>query len=75
MDRGGINIMQPKFATYANWVKLSGLSLTTTYDLLSRGQLRAVKVGKRVLIDVDHGLAWLAAQPRAELNSARKRAA
>jgi len=64
--------MQPKFCTYANWVKISGISLTTTYDLLSRGQLRAVKVGKRVLMDVDYGLAWLAAQPRAELNSARK---
>ncbi len=46
-----------------------------TYDLLSRGEIRAVRVGKRILIDMDHGLALLAAQPRAKLNHTRKQAA
>ena len=66
--------MQPAFASYTEWQRISGLGRTTTYDLLSRGELRAVRVGKRVLIDCNHGLAWLAAQPRAELNCARKAA-
>lgn len=68
-------MLQPAFASYDTWTTISGINRTTTYDLLSRGELRAVKVGTRVLIDVAHGLAWIAAQPRAELNCARKQAA
>jgi hypothetical protein len=35
---------------------------TASYDAIARGHLVAVKVGRRTLIDVDHGLAWIASQ-------------
>ena len=57
--------MQPKYATIATWMALSDLGRTVTYQELANGNLRAIKVGRRTLIDVEAGMAWLAAQPAA----------
>jgi excisionase family DNA binding protein len=57
--------MQPKFVTIQTWVELSGIGRSTSYKLLAAGELHARKIGRRVLIDFEAGMAWLAAQPAA----------
>ncbi len=57
--------MTPKFTTIKGWVELTGMSRSGTYAALSRQNLRAVKQGDKTLIDVEHGLAWLASLPAA----------
>jgi excisionase family DNA binding protein len=59
--------IQPQFATIKTWVSLSGIGRSQTYNLLASGHLRAVKVGARTLIDAQAGLAWIAAQPAADI--------
>jgi len=49
----------PAYATIPNWCAISGMSRSATYLALGRGDLLAKKLGKRVLIDVPHGLAWI----------------
>lgn len=63
--------MQPEFASIDQWVKLSGLGRTTTYSLISQGKLRAVKAGRRTLIDVPAGIAWINSLPEAEVRCGR----
>ena len=63
--------MQPTYASIQDWLKISGLGRTTIYHLLAEGKLRAVKAGTRTLIDVEHGLAWLTAQPAADIKCVR----
>ena len=65
--------MEPKFATIETWLALTGLGRSKTYYLLAEGTLRAIKAGKRTLIDVEHGLAWLRSQPAAEVHCNRSR--
>ncbi len=55
----------PLYAKVPDWCQLSGMGRTSTYEALGRGDLRAVKVGTRTLIDVVHGLEWLASLPPA----------
>jgi hypothetical protein len=47
----------------------------TTYDELGRGNLRAVKVGTRTLINIEAGLAWIASRPAAQIRAPKQRAA
>jgi hypothetical protein len=61
--------MQPQFASVEDWTRISGLGRTTSYKLLGAGHLRAVKAGRRTLIDVPAGLAWLSAQPAAQIRT------
>jgi hypothetical protein len=55
----------PSYATIPVWGELSGFSRASTYRALAAGNLRAIKIGRSVRIDVEHGLAWLAAMPSA----------
>ena len=55
----------PARATVEGWCALSGMSRSGTYEALGRGDLQAVKLGARTLIDVAHGLAWLNSLPPA----------
>jgi len=48
---------------------------TTVYERIGSGELRAVKLGARVLIDVQAGLAWLASLPSADIRCGRRKAA
>ena len=57
----------PERATIGGWCALSGMSRSGTYEALGRGDLQAVKLGTRVLIDVPHGLAWLDGLPPAAI--------
>lgn len=57
----------PARATISTWCALSGMGRSTTYEALGRGDLQAIKLGTRTLIDVPHGLAWLATLPAASV--------
>jgi hypothetical protein len=64
------------YESIALWKIRSGMSTDGVYKSLSNGNLRSIKLGKRTLIDVQHGLAWLASLPAAQIHHApRKRAA
>jgi hypothetical protein len=65
----------PKYATLATWQALSGMSRSASYEAIGRGQLRALKLNGRTLIDVDAGLAWMASLPPAVIKAPHKRAA
>lgn len=52
---------------------MTGMSRSVTYEALGRGDLRAIKLGTRTLIDVEAGLAWLASMPAAEITTGRPR--
>jgi hypothetical protein len=54
----------PDYETIASWCKRTGMSQANVYVKLQAGELLAIKIGTRTHIDVKHGLAWLAAQPR-----------
>jgi hypothetical protein len=63
----------PKFATIDSWVAMSGIGRRSTYGYLGTGELKAVKVGARTLIDVEAGLAWLRSRPPAVIRAPRER--
>ncbi len=65
--------LSPKFATVDGWQQISGMPRRTTYEHLGRGNLRAVKVGARTLIDVPSSLAWLSSLPQAQVAPPRGR--
>ncbi len=67
--------LTPKFGTIDTWIALSGMGRRTTYDELGRGNLRAVKVGTRTLINIEAGLAWIASRPAAQIRAPKQRAA
>ena len=48
---------QPAYASVQRWCDLSGMGRSYTYYELAAGNLRAVKMGAKTLIDVAHGLA------------------
>jgi hypothetical protein len=62
----------PRFTTIELWCAISGLSRRVTYDRLGTGELKAIKVGTRTLIDVEAGLAWLRALPAAKIRPPRQ---
>lgn len=45
-------------------VRVSGISRSAIYNALKRGELRAIKAGKRTLITVSDLQAYLGALPR-----------
>lgn len=66
----------PAFAAITpTWLAISGMSRSATYRALGRGELRAIKLGSRTLIDVEAGLAWLRSQPLARIAPDHKDAA
>jgi hypothetical protein len=64
-----MNVPDPKFATLSQWCAISGMSRTATYNALGRGDLKAIKVGSRTLLDVEPGLAWLRSLPAAQVRA------
>ena len=62
-----LGAQHPARATINDWCKLSGVGRSATYEALGRGDLQAVKLGSRVLIDVPQGLAWLDSLPPAAI--------
>jgi hypothetical protein len=59
--------IEAKFATIDTWMEITGMGRTTTYHWLAEGRLKAKKSGKRLLIDVEHGLRQVRALPDADI--------
>jgi hypothetical protein len=64
-----MNAPSPKFAPLPQWCAISGMSRTASYNALGRGDLKAIKVGSRTLVDVDAGLDWLRSLPAAQVRA------
>ncbi len=62
----------PAFASIDDWCRLSGMGRRVVYNKLGTGELRAVKVGTRTLVDVQHGLAYLRSCPPARIRPMHK---
>ncbi len=54
--------LEPVFGTIAEWRRISGMGQTSVYAALKRGDLKAIKLGRRTLIDIQAGLNWLRMQ-------------
>lgn len=65
------NDYKPHFATIAQWRVISGMGRSATYDALSRGDLKAIKMGRRTLIDVRYGLRFLRSRAPAKIKLKR----
>jgi hypothetical protein len=63
----------PRFATIDRFCALTSMSRRVVYDELGRGNLKAVKVGTRTLIDVEAGLSWLRSRPAAVIRTPKPR--
>jgi hypothetical protein len=57
----------PLYAPIATWSAITGMARSRTYIELALGNLRAKKVGHRTVIDVQHGLAYMASLPDAQV--------
>ena len=62
-----------RYAPITDWCALSGMGRSSVYEALGRGDLKAIKLRARTLIDVEAGLAWLASMPAAEITTGRTR--
>jgi hypothetical protein len=71
--REGTMSVTAKYASIADWRTISGMGRTSTYEAIGRGELRAIKLNNRTLVDVEHGLTWLATMPPAEISTGRSR--
>jgi hypothetical protein len=56
-----------KYGTIDEWIAASGMGRTTTYEKLGAGHFRAIKSGKRTLIDFESGFAYLDSLPAAKI--------
>jgi hypothetical protein len=58
-----------KYASIADFGKMAGFCPATVYNMIADGIFKTHKIGtKKTLVDVEHGLAWIAAQPAAPIN-------
>ena len=64
----------PQFCTVDTWLAMSGMARRTVYYEIGLGNLRAVKQGKRTLLDVAACLAWLHSRPPAKIQVRPSRA-
>ncbi|WP_428490114.1 hypothetical protein [Rhodopila sp.] len=62
----------PKFMTIDGFTEWSGLGRTRIYYLLGGGDLKAIKVGRRTLIDMEHATEWLSSRPAADIRTVRR---
>jgi hypothetical protein len=62
---------RPAFCSIDDWCHLTGMGRRWTYDKLGTGELKAIKVSSRVLIDVEAGLAWLRSHPAPQIRAPR----
>ena len=65
----GFYAMAPMYASVQDLTTIIGLGRTSIYEMLARGELRAIKIGKRTLVDVAAARQFMAAQPVAVFTS------
>ena len=61
--------MIPLFASVQDLTQIIGLGRSNIYEMLARGELRAIKIGKRTLVDVTAARQFMDAQPAAVFTS------
>ncbi len=64
-------VITPAFGSIKLWCHLSGDGRSKAYEHLAAGELRGIKVGRKLLIDIEDGLARRRALPSAEFGSKR----
>ena len=64
----GTGAATPKYGPLPVWCAIAGIGRSKTYEMLADGTLRAIKIGGRLLIDIEHGLATFAAMPPAKIH-------
>ena len=64
-----------RFANPKRTYEITGIGVTRIYELLGSGELRALKVGRRTLVDVQHALEWIQKHPPARINYGKKQQA
>jgi hypothetical protein len=64
---------RPAYCSIDSWLEMSGMGRRSTYDELGRGNLKAIKVGARTLMDVEFNMAWLRSRPAAKIRAPRER--
>lgn len=52
-------LLRPRTLSIGEFVQQYGVGRTTTYEEIKSGRLRARKIGKRTIIDVEDAEAWL----------------
>jgi hypothetical protein len=57
----------PKFAPLPSWMEMSGMKRSGCYNAISRGDLKAIKLGNRTLIDIEAGLTGLRSLPAPQI--------
>jgi excisionase family DNA binding protein len=65
----------PRLSTISDFSRLFGVGRTMVYQLVGTGELRAVKVGRRTLIDIESASAWANNLPPAAIHTVRPRRA
>jgi hypothetical protein len=63
----------PKYASIPRWMDISGMGRSMSYEWLGDGRLRGKKLGSKTIIDVEFGLAQIAALPDCEIRSHGRR--
>lgn len=62
---------RPAYCSLDDWCVISGMGKRSTYSEIGRGNLRAIKVGARTLLDVEFNMAWLRSRPPAVIRAPR----
>lgn len=63
----------PLFVSIDEWVRMTSMCRRSVYDRLASGELKARKVGTRVLIDVQAGLDWIRSHPAPQIRPSYNR--
>jgi hypothetical protein len=73
MDTSSMPPSLPAYCSIDAWLAMSGMGRRNVYAELGLGNLRAIKVGSRTLIDVEFSMAWLRSRPPAVIRAPRAR--
>ena len=65
----------PTYVSIQGFCEQTSVSRSTVYRMLAAGDIRAKKIGRRSVIDLEHGLRFFQNAPAAKLNRASRRAA
>jgi hypothetical protein len=66
-------LQHSRYRAINSWCQLTDMKRGAVYLAITRGDLRAVKVGRRTLIDVQQGLAWLDGLPAPDIRIGRSK--
>ena len=62
---------EPEYITIPEFCARFGIGRTSTYILVTEGKLRAIRIGRRVLIGMVSARAFFDSQPDADMNVQR----